>query len=120
MLCSIFSAAMLIFRPECGENDTVVSGDVTVSSNLLESDSQGGSSLKLPPSIFADAISGSGPRKGGEGGERSAVRCSEVGVIAVVYDGAGPLVSIEDNLIPRNISCDVSPPPLAHGQWYAI
>ncbi len=80
--------------PDCGKET-----NITISSSLLEAPVEGGdSSLQLPPTVFGDQY-----------------ECTEVGVIAVVYNGVGPLLNIDDDLLPP---CTPTLPPLVHGQWY--
>lgn len=80
--------------PDCGRE-----ANITISSSLLEAPVEGGdSSLQLPPTVFGDQY-----------------ECTEVGVIAVIYNGVGPLLNIDNDLLPL---CTPTLPPLVHGQWY--
>ena len=92
--------AVVVMRPDCesGNNQSI-----TVSSNTLDPNSQAGeSTLVLPVSVFGDSLE--------EG-------CSEVGVIAIVYGGAGPdLLSLQEEFIPKS-NCTPTPPDKAHGIW---
>lgn len=83
-------AAVVVIRPGCGSNGS----DITVSSDILGGDPD--NFITLPASVF-------GPDSD----------CMEVGVVVVIYDGVGPLLSA-DNLLP---TCESPTAALANGQW---
>ena len=86
-------SALVVATPDCENAESI-----TISSSLLEAPVLGGdSSLELPPTVFGTEYN-----------------CSEVGVIAVVYNGVGPLLNLDNELIPN---CTSTPAPLVHGQW---
>lgn len=79
--------------PDCNQKN-----NITISSSLLKTPVAGGdSSLQLPFTVFSGEF-----------------ECMEVGVIAVVYNGVGPLLNLDNELIPN---CTSTPAPLVHGQW---
>ena len=83
----------MVVRPGCDSNNNItVSSAELDGNNMADSDS----SITLPPSIF-----GAGSN------------CMEVGLIVVVTDGIGPLLSV-DNVLPM---CDPPTAPLTHGRW---
>ncbi len=88
----------MVVKPGCGNT-----GNITVSSSELDGSRAaslpgGGrdSSVTLPPSIF------------GMGSN-----CMDTGLVVVVTDGIGPLLSVDD-ILP---ACDPPTAQLAHGQW---
>lgn len=56
------------------------------------------SAITLPPTVFGMS------------------NCSNVGVVVVIYDGVGPLLS-NDELLP---TCIQPTEALVHGKWYAL
>ena len=94
----------MVLRPNCTRSGEVEEVDITISSQLLASPVGGSESkLQLPPTLFSDALGG------------GVYDCSDVGIVAVVYNGAGPLYSLNgSSLLP---DCEVAMPPLAHGRW---
>ena len=98
---------MIAVKPVCYDNGTVE--EIKVSSDILESTTEGSpSSLELPTSIFIDALGG------------QSYTCTDVGVVAVVYDGAGPLLSLDGNSLLPDTFCIPTDPPLAYGEWYVL
>ena len=91
--------AIVVMRPDCESRNQ----SIEISSNTLDPTSQNGeSTLLLPVSVFGDSLEED---------------CRDVGVIAIVYGGAGPdLISLQDEFIPKS-NCTPSPAPKAHGQW---
>ena len=85
---------MVAIRPGCEST----ASNITVGTDLLGGDmpSQDSSSITLPTSVFGMDTD-----------------CENVGVVVVIYDGVGPLLSAED-LLP---TCETPTAPLAHGQW---
>ena len=78
-----------------------------MSSTLLQSSVEGpASTLDLPSSLLSDAFQG------------EEFECRDVGIVAVVYDGAGPLLSLggANSLLP-DTGCDPTETRLAHGMW---
>ncbi len=90
----MFPLAVVVIKPGCGNNNSV-----TVSSDILEGEgmSRNDSFISLPPTAFVTM----------EG------NCMDNGVVVVLYDGIGPLLSV-GNLLPN---CTPPTPPLANGQW---
>lgn len=95
----------MVIRPECtnGTPDTDDESITISSSLLLSSQSTSNSTLDLPPTLFSDALG------------TADFDCQDVGIVAVVYDGAGPLLSLEET-VPL-ASCSPTEAPLAHGKW---
>ncbi len=92
-ILTLLHAALVVITPNCETE-----GNITISSSLLESPVEGGdSSIQLPPTVFGEEF-----------------ECTEVGVIAVIYNGVGPLLNIDNELLP---GCTPTLPPLVHGQW---
>lgn len=86
------SAAVVVLKPGC-EN----TGNISVfSGELGGGQAANNSAISLPPSIFGNMSN-----------------CMNVGVIAVIYDGVGPLLSVEQ-LLP---TCLPPTATLAHGKW---
>jgi len=94
----------VVVRPNCTQSGVVENEEITISSQLLASPvAASESKLQLPPTLFSDALGG------------GVYDCSDIGIVAVVYNGAGPLYSLNgSSLLPP---CEVTEPPLAHGQW---
>ena len=91
--------AIVVMRPDCESKNQ----SITISSSTLDPNSQNGeSTLVLPVSVFGDSIEED---------------CEQVGVIAIVYGGAGPdLLSLQEEFIPKS-NCTPDPAPKAHGMW---
>lgn len=91
--------AIVVMRPDCESKNQ----SITISSSTLDPNSQNGeSTLVLPVSVFGDSIDDN---------------CREVGVIAIVYGGAGPdLLSLQEEFIPKS-NCTRDSAPKAHGMW---
>ena len=91
--------AIVVMRPDCESRNQ----SLKISSNTLDPDSQDEeSSLVLPLSVFGESLD---------------EECSDVGVIAIVYGGAGPdLISLQDEFIPKS-NCTPTPSPKVYGQW---
>jgi len=73
--------------------------NISINSSILmgsSPDDIADTSIRLPATIFGTMSD-----------------CDDVGVIVVIYDGAGPLLSNE-TLIPE---CKQPPEPLVHGRW---
>ncbi len=77
----------------------------TVSSEHLEDPPAIDSTLIFPESLFTSALN------------RTNFSCSEVGVVAVVTDGAGPLLSYDSNILPE---CMPTEAPRSNGKWYVL
>ena len=95
--------AIVVMRPDCESRNQ----SITISSNTLDSNSQNGeeSTLVLPVSVFGDSLEEA---------------CRDVGVIAIVYGGAGPdLISLQDEFIPKS-NCTPTPAPKVHGRWLVV
>ena len=78
-----------------------------MSSTLLDRPIEGpASTLDLPASLLSDAFQG------------EEFECMDVGIVAVVYSGAGPLLSLDgaNSLLP-DTGCDPADTRLAHGMW---
>lgn len=84
--------AVVVIRPGCdGDSDMIF-----VDSGLLNGDlATNDSSVSLPTSVFGDSS------------------CMDVGVVVVIYDGVGPLLSTEE-LLPM---CESPTAVLAYGKW---
>ena len=94
--------AIVVTRPDCeSRNQSII-----ISSNTLESNTHSEeSTLVLPVTVFGDSLEED---------------CRDVGVIAIVYGGAGPdLLSLQEEFIPTS-NCTPTPAPLAHGQWLVV
>ena len=109
LLCHILllSPALLIFQPESSDNGTCEGEAISVSSTLLDAPIEGpASTLDLPASLLSDAFQG------------AEFECTDVGIVAVVYSGAGPLLSLEgaNSLLP-DTGCDPNRTRLANGMW---
>ena len=92
--------AIVVMRPDCESRNQ----SITISSSSLEdpSSQNGESTLLLPLSVFGDSLEED---------------CRQVGVIAIVYGGAGPdLISLQEEFIPQS-NCTPDPAPRAHGRW---
>ena len=91
--------AIVVMRPDCESRNK----SIKISSNTLDPNSQNGeSTLVLPVSVFGDSLEED---------------CRDVGVIAIVYGGAGPdLISLQDEFIPKS-NCTPTPAPKVYGQW---
>ena len=91
--------AIVVMRPDCESRNQ----SITISSNTLDPSSQNGeSTLVLPVSVFGDSLEED---------------CGQVGVIAIVYGGAGPdLLSLQEEFIPKS-NCTPDPAPKVHGIW---
>ena len=94
--------AIVVMRPDCESRNK----SITISSNTLDPNSQNGeSTLVLPVSVFGDSLEEA---------------CRDVGVIAIVYGGAGPdLISLQDEFIPKS-NCTPTPAPKVYGQWLVV
>lgn len=93
------NVAIVVMRPDCA----IRNESITISSSKLNAGSQTEeSTLVLPISVFGDSLE---------------ENCEDVGVIAIVYGGAGPdLISRQDEFIPKS-NCTPTPAPKAHGRW---
>lgn len=98
--------ALVVIRPNCTSNEeTVVSSSILALNsgktvNSTQSESSNNDSITLPSSVY------------GHGSD-----CTAAGLVVVVYDGIGPLLS-SDQLLPNNSNCSNLMPRLAHGQWW--
>lgn len=100
LYCSGMCAAIVVVKPGCGNTDNItVSSSELDESNTAAPGSNADSSIFLPPSVF------------GMGSN-----CMDVGLIVVVTDGIGPLLSA-DNILP---SCEPPTAVLAHGRWLVL
>lgn len=97
----------MVLRPNCSRSGAVENEEITISSELLASPVSGSESsqLQLPPTLFSDAL----------GGET--YDCSDVGIVAVVYNGAGPLYSLNGSSLLPTPDCEA---PLANGRWWVL
>ena len=96
----------MVLRPNCSRSGAVENEDITISSELLTSPVSGGESqLQLPPTLFSDALGGMN------------YDCSDVGIVAVVYSGAGPLYSVNGSSLLPTPECEA---PLANGRWWVL
>lgn len=97
----------MVLRPNCSRSGAVENEEITISSELLASPVSGSESsqLQLPPTLFSDAL----------GGET--YDCSDVGIVAVVYNGAGPLYSLNGSALLPTPDCEA---PLANGRWWVL
>lgn len=87
------SSGVAVIRPGCNNTDAI-----SVNSSIVDGiseDTVPDSTITLPPSVFGMAD------------------CTNVGVVVVIYDGIGPLLS-GDELLPV---CVQPTAALVHGRW---
>lgn len=91
----LLSTGVAVVKPGCDNTDII-----TINSSILlgnsATDDTVDSSISLAPTVFGNASD-----------------CNNVGVVVVIYDGIGPLLS-GDELLP---TCVQPTSALVHGKW---
>lgn len=96
---SIFLAALVVIRPFNSSDGSCSEQEIVVSSSLLN-DSQGqASSLHLPPTLLNDTL--------GRG-----FKCSDVGIVAVVYNNVDDLLEESESIAVPVGRCTTQQPQL--------
>ena len=95
-------AAVLLLRPQCHDNGSA--SLEAASSGYLEDSPAINSTLVFPESLFMSVL------------DQDNFTCAEVGVVAVVYNGAGALLSFDFEFEDLQ-ECMPTQAPLANGKW---
>ena len=99
MLFSIALAALVVVRPYNSSDGSCSEQEIEISSSLLTGSQGQASTLHLPPTLFNDTL--------GHG-----FQCSEVGIVAVVYNNVDDLLEESESIAVPVERCAIQQPQL--------